>query len=486
MALTAPGLGSGLDINGLVSQLMALEQRPALALDRKEASFQAQLTAFGTLKGALAALQSAAAQLATPDKFAGRKAIVADSSLVSVAATSSAAVGSYSVEVQHLAQSQKLKSAAFADASAVVGEGTVTIAFGRYETAGADINFVANPDKPAQAVTIPATATTLADIRDAINNAGLDVSATLVNDGGGSRLVLTSSDTGLDNALRIMVNDADGNHADNAGLSRLAYDATVTGGVPGTQNLSEAVAAKDAVVILDGITITRSGNTIAEAADGLTFTLLKEAAGETTVLTVSQDKPAVSAALQSFVNAYNGLARTIKNVAGYDAATQRGGPLLGDSAVRSIESQVRNILFASVPTGTAGFGRLTDVGVSFQTDGTLALDTSKLESALSASAGAVASLFSTANSGIAVRLDAALDGVLDLQGILNSRSEGINSSIKDIGERRERLEARLLLIERRYRAQFTALDSMIASMTQTSNFLQQQLANLPKISGGEN
>jgi flagellar hook-associated protein 2 len=486
MPLTAAGIGSGLDINSLISQLMALEQRPVLALDRKEASYQARLSAFGTLKGTLATLQSAAKALTSPEKFSAYQASIADPTLLAASASSGASAGSYSVEVQSLARAQKLKSDGFADSGAVIGEGTLTIEFGRYAASGLDTVFTANSGKPAQAIQIPASGNTLAGIRDAINAAGIDMSATIVNDGSASRLVLTSSDTGLDNALRITAADDDGNHTDHAGLSRLVFDATVTGGVPGAQNLSEAVSAKDALVVLDGIAITRSSNTISDAADGLTLTLLKEAPGTTTTLAVARDPALVSNAAQALVKAYNDAVKSFRDLSGYDAASKSGGILLGDSTVRSIQSRLRTILFGSVDTGVAGISSFSDVGISFQTDGTLAFDAAKFDAAMSTSSTALSSLFTGATTGIASRLDTTIGAWLATDGLIASRTEGIDGTIRDIGRRREALELRLIQVERRYRAQFTALDAMVASMTQTSAFLEQQLANLPTPSQGEN
>ena len=223
--LSSPGIGSGLDVTGIVSQLMAVERRPLSALDSKEATQQTKLTAFGSLKGAVSSFQSSLAALASPEKFTGVAASITDTTLASVSATSKAVTGSHSIEIQTLAQSQKLKSANFATTSTTIGSGTMTIQFGTYSGG----TFTLNPDKAAQSITISPNNSSLAGIRDAINLADAGVTASIVNDGSGNRLVIASEETGLSNALKITTTDADSNNTDNAGLSQLVYDAS-TGG----------------------------------------------------------------------------------------------------------------------------------------------------------------------------------------------------------------------------------------------------------------
>jgi flagellar hook-associated protein 2 len=190
MALSSPGLGSGLDVNGLVSQLMALESRPLTALATKEANYQAQLTAYGSLKGALSSFQSTVSALSTPAMFSAVNASVADATIATVIASSAATAGSYSLEVQTLAQAHKLTSAAFADTTTDIGTGTLTIQFGTYSGG----TFALNPDKAVQTITIDSSKSSLAGVRDAINTANAGVMASIVNDGTGNRLVIAAKD----------------------------------------------------------------------------------------------------------------------------------------------------------------------------------------------------------------------------------------------------------------------------------------------------
>lgn len=652
--LSSPGIGSGLDINGIVKQLMAVEQRPLASLDSKEAKQQTQLTAFGSLKGALSSFQSSLAALANPAKYTAIAASIADNTLANVSATPTAGTGSHSIEIQTLAQSHKLKSANFAATTTAVGSGTITLQFGTYSGG----TFTLNPDKSAQSITIAPSNASLAGIRDAINLANAGVSASIVNDGTGNRLVIASKDTGLSNALKITTTDDDANNTDNAGLSQLVYDAS-TGG---TTNLTQTVAASNATLVIDGISISKASNKITDAIEGVTLDLLKTNLGSTTTLNLSRDTASIQGAVTSFVKAYNDLNKTIVDLSKYDTATKRASILTGDSTIRSVQTQLRNTISDPLTTAGGGLSLLAEVGISFQVDGTLKLDSTKLSKVMSDSTKDVSTLFAsigktsdslvsfvsaqsdtangsyslnvsqmatqgkavgnaaaalTVNTGVNDTLNLIIDGVsanvtlaagtytaaslaaeiqsringasafssagikvtlsesagvltmafnrygsastvsitggngkaglfgtpvetigVDVAGTINgvtatgsgqtltgaanssglvlkitggstgargtidfahgfatkldkavgemlkgrlidSRIDGINSTIKDIGSQREALLQRLENVEKRVRAQFTALDATIASMTQTSNFLQQQLSRLP-------
>ena len=470
--LSSPGIGSGLDISGIISKLMQVEQRPLAQLDTKEAKQQTQLSAFGSLKSALSSFQDSVKALAKSNLFNGYKATLTDTTLASVSASSSAVAGTHDIKVISLAQAQKVASDTFATTDTIVGSGTLTINFGTYE----DGSFTANTEKAAQTITIDPAKSTLADIRTAINAANAGVTASIVNDGSGNRLVIAAKDSGLANALQITVDNASGD------LSKLAFDAS-TGGI---SNMTETVVAQDAEMVIDGITIKKSSNTISDALEGVTFNLLKADPGTSTTLTVEKDNSSVETAVKTFVTAYNDLEKTIGNLSRYDAANKKAAALTGDSTVRMVQNRVRSMLTANQPAG--GIYGLSEIGISFQKDGTLQLDASKLSAALNNPDKNVAAFFgdipgetTPSTPGFMSQLDQLIDGMVRSDGLINSRMDGINNTIKGIGKQREALNYRLEETEKRLLAQFTALDSMIASMTQTSNYLQQQLANLPKI-----
>ncbi|MCG7755067.1 MAG: flagellar filament capping protein FliD, partial [Nitrosomonas sp.] len=325
---------------------MKAESQPLTALDAKEAKQQTRLTAFGTLKGALSSFQSNLVALSDPAKFTAVTANFSDTTLASASASSSAVTGSHSVEIQTLAQAQKLKSANFTNTSAAVGSGTLTIQFGTYNSGA----FTLNPDKAAQSIVISPSNSSLSGIRDAINQANAGVTASIVNDGTGNRLVVASQDTGLSNALKITATDTDGNNTDNAGLSQLVYDAS-TGG---TTNLTQTMVASNATLIIDGISISKASNNITDAIEGVTLNLLKANPGTTSTLNLSRDTAGIQNVVSSFVKSFNDLNKTIVDLSKYDAATKQASILTGDSTVRSIQTRIRSAI--SDPLTTAGGG----------------------------------------------------------------------------------------------------------------------------------
>ena len=390
MGITAPGTGSNLDVNGIVAQLMAVERRPLALLQQREADYQSKLSAFGTLKGALSAFQTAMQGFADPAKFKAVTAEAADKSILTATSTGGgkATAGSYAVEVQDLAQQQKIRSEGFATPLSVVGSGTLTIQYGDYD-AGTN-TFALNNAKAAQTVAIAPGNNTLAGVRDAINAANIGVSATIINDGTSNKLVLTSKDSGEANSLKITVADADGTNSDTTGLSQLAYDPS--SGAGAGRNMTQVQAAQDAKLRIDGIDIVKPSNTITDAIEGLTLNLVKTNAGSPTTLTVGRDAAGVKETVEAFVKAYNTLNQALSNLSGYNAATKKGGILQGDSAAMSIQRGLRAAMTAEVGTGNT-FTSLSSIGVAFQKDGSLALDATKLQTALDSGFDRIAALF---------------------------------------------------------------------------------------------
>lgn len=458
--ISSPGLGSGLDINGIITKLMQVESQPLTALATKEAGYQAKLTAFGSLKGALSSLQSAAKTLATASTFTGRTASVSDTSVFTASADSTAIAGSYNIAVSKLAKAHIISSSD--DHSAhTFQSGTLTITVG----SGTPVNISLTGPK------------TLSEISAAINEADAGVTAAVVNDGSVNRLVLTSDTTGLSNTIDLSA-------ADSGGSGSTTLSALVTD----IENAPLPVqAAQDAELTINGLAITRSSNTITDAITGVTLNLLKADATTppTAKLTVAANTGAVTSAVGAFVKAYNDSIGGIKQLTAYDAASKKASVLTGDSTARSIQSQLSSLVSASVSGIAGGISRLSDIGITVQKDGTLATDSSKLSAALADPDKDVAALFSqtdSGNEGIAVRFNTLLTSIVGNDGLIESRTDGISATIKDIQRRGEALQLRLGQIEKRYRAQFTALDTLVASMNQTSSYLTQQLANLPSAS----
>jgi flagellar hook-associated protein 2 len=661
MAISSPGIGSNIDVNGIVGQLMAVERRPLAALDRREASFQAQLSAYGSLRGALASLKTAADALDDPSRFLATSLSSSDTAVLTGSAGAASPRGTYTVQVDQLARRQSIVAAGQASADSAIGSGaSTTLTIQRGTISGGTLTsgiysaatFTPDAGAPAGTVTITAANNTLTGIRDAINQANLGVTASIVRDGSAApyRLVLQGATTGAAGSVRVSVSG----DATLAGL--LAYDPA------GTQNLTQTTAAQDAKLVVNGVPVTSRSNVVSDILDGVSLTLAK--AGTTTV-TIGNATAAVTQSVQELVKAYNDFNKTLTELSRSDPARQNSGVLVGDAAARTLQAQLRATLSASLPAAAQGDLRnLNQAGLSFQRDGSLSLDTARLQSALNADPEAVSRLFASGaraadpqlrivstgakttpgsyavnasalpaqgsfagsaaaaltitagvndsldvsvdgtstgvtipagtyttaglaaqvqasingsstlaaakaavsvsesagvltvrslrfgatssvtitgsgasdlfgispvaakgtdvagtiggtvatgegrrlsaasgsgadglvlevtggtagergtvlfSRGFAWRLNEQLDTILGSGGVLAARSDGINRSIRDIERQRENLARRLETVEQRFRAQFTALDSLVSNLLSTSNFLNQQLATL--------
>jgi flagellar hook-associated protein 2 len=391
--ITSPGIGSGIDIQSIVTRLMEIERTPLNALDKQKRELNAEVSAYGSIKSALATFQTSMKSLNSLDKYKQKKVDTSDADYLKASAGTNAAAGSYSVEVKQLAQSQKLASAAFATDKEIVGTGDLVIQFGSYDGS----SFTANTDKETQTISIGASNASLAGVRDAINNAEIGVTASLLNDGTGYRLVLKSDDTGLVNSMKITVNgDGDGNNLDNAGLSRLAFDPAVpVGQIDSGRNLIENVAAKNAIIKVDGIdNINKSSNVISDVIEGVTLNLTKEhAANSSVTVTVSADKDKIKEAIESFVKSYNDVNKVVKDLTGFDPVTKIGGVLQGDYFAVSVKNGISRTLTKTIQGLTGTYSFLGQIGVSIQRDGQLAVNTAKLDEALSGNVDDIATLF---------------------------------------------------------------------------------------------
>lgn len=674
MAISSPGIGSNLDINSIVKQLMNVEAQPLTTLAKKEASFQAKLSAFGSISSALSTFQSALSGLSSPAKFQTLSATSSDSSVATATAASQAVAGSYNINVTALARAQTIASAGKSSTTAAIGAGGTTTLTFQFGTIGgnqtpvngiypAGATFTQDANQATGTVTIDSSNNSLQGIRDAINKAAIGVTATIISDGSTTpnRLVISSNKTGATSSMKITVSGDD----DLEGF--LAYDP----GVPGAagQKLTETTSAQNTALTVNGISITSATKTISDAIQGVTLSALKEG---TSTLTVARDTASVTTAINGFVKAFNEANKTLKDLTAYNPATKSGGPLVGDATVRRIQFELRQVLNTSIPELTGNVKTLSDVGITFQKDGTLAVNSTKLQSAITNNFTDIAALFApyatttdslvsyvssssatkagkysidltavatqgaqigtvdlnagptviaadttfnvtvdgstatvplTAGSytaaqlatmvqsaingastftaagitvkatigdngylnvtsnrygassavlitgatgttsqtlfgalpsrttgvdvagsigsatatgsgqtltgatgsdteglallvtggtatargtvnfsrGYAERLNAALGSFLGASGIIANRSNGLSTSIKDIARSQEAVNRRLIDVEKRYRAQFNALDKAISGMSQTSAYLQQQLSNLPKI-----
>lgn len=449
MAVQSGGVGSGLDVNSIVTQLVAAERAPAQQrLNRAESGLDTKLSALGTLRGALSTFQTSVDALAKESKAPARKAETSDAAVVTATARAGAATGAYQLEVLSLATAHKIASQVYAGGSgSTVGSGTLT--FGQ------------NAGSFSVAVT---EGMTLAQLRDAINgasgNAGIRASIVQADDG--ARLVLTAKTSGSAQAITVTAADA------SDGLDSLVFD-------PGVATpMSQLSAAADAQAKVEGFTVSAAGNAITGAVAGVTFDLLSAKPGTTIDVTVAEDTTGLKDRIGKLVTDFNAMATTVARLRAYDPATGNGGALLGDSMLLGIESRVRRDLAASVsPSGTSPV-TLAAIGISMGADGKLDIDDAKLTAALKGDATGVARLFG-GEGGIAKRLGATLEGAIASGGQVASRSDSLQAQKRGLQKARDALDLRMQALETRYRTQFTALDSMLSGLQSTGAYLARQL-----------
>lgn len=392
--ITATGTGSGLDINGMVSKLMAVEALPLQHLSVKEAGYQGQITALGSLKGALSSFQTAMSGMSTASQFNAVTATPADATVLTATAFSTASAGSYAVNVTTLAQAQSLEASGKPDTTSAIGAGTsTTLSFQFGTITGTPVNgiypdgsgFSQDTTQAGGTVTIDSTNNSLQGIRDAINQANIGVSASIVNDGSANpyRLVLTSAKSGATSDMNITVT------GDATLQGFLGYDPSLAA----SQHLTQTAAGQNAAFTVNGVSIQSTSNTVTTSIPGVTMNLLKT--GSSTTLNVARDTSAVQKAASDFVSAYNALNTTLSSLTSYDAATKQGGPLLGDAAVLGIQSQLRNAMNTPLTGLSGSLTNLGQIGIAFQKDGSLALDSSKLNSAVASNLSDITGLFAS-------------------------------------------------------------------------------------------
>ena len=479
------GLGSGLDIEGLVTGLIAAESGPQLAIYAERTQKATSLvSAFGQISSSLATLQSSLTALESADTFGAMTASTSSASYATVSADSGAAAGTYSLDVTSLAERQSLVSGDFAATTTQVGSGTLTISLGTptYNVAPADTttysSFSADSSITAIDVTISSGSDTLADVRDAINAATDLVTASLVKNGSSYKLLLSPTDSGVATSLSVSVTDTgDSNNTDNSGLSQLAFNST-------TSNLSQVRTGSDAAFSINGISLTSASNTLTDVIDGVDITLLQETTSAVT-LTLANDFSVAETAVTSFVAAYNGYVSTQAGLIDYDASTETAGALLGDFTARSISDKLRTQLSAAIASATGTYSSLSEIGVEVQTRGALKLDSTKFQAAMNADRDSVQAIFVDSVSGgstlagFASTMDTLLDTFTSSTGTIKDRTDSIADQMTEITVDEVEFNRRMESLEARYRRQFNALDSLLAEITATQDYLTTALDQLP-------
>ena len=441
-SITSLGVGSGLDLESLVQNLVAAESRPIQLLESRKADIDLKISAFGQVQNALSEFQTAIGALSTADAFRGVTANSSDDTVFTASASQSAVPGNNDIVVTQLAQNNKFATQSFTSESEVIGTGQLS-----FTVAGE--NFT---------IDITSENNTLAQIRDAINaeNDNSSVQASIINIDEGSKLILTANESGVANQIVFTVTDDDTNDTDDAGLSQLVF---------GIQEIDPAL---DATFQVDGFDVTRPSNQISDVIQGVTLELT--GLGSATV-SVSEDLGVAKTTIDAFVTAYNTLISTLN--------VQRESSLSGENTLLNIESRIRDLFSRSYNDSSANINYLFQLGLSFDRDGVLSFDADEFDNAVATDFNDIQSLFTDSENGFITLLETAVEGYTESDGILTARTDGLNDEKEDIDEDIERIEIRIESVEARLRAQFSALDTLLSQLNSTSTFLTQQLANLP-------
>lgn len=467
--ISSSGIGSGLDVETIITKLMTVERTPINSLQADTKKLDDKVSSYGKIQSALSSLRDAAQALTTNASWGATKATSADASSVGATSSDRSVAGSYSVSVTQLAKSQMVASSAFADAKSALGGGTLTIELGSWSAdQGA---FTAKADATALSLTFDAGAT-LQDVRDKINAAGSGVVASIVTDANGSRLALRSVDSGKDAGFRVST--------DSGALSALAYDpaAGVNAG-----NLKQA--ATNALASINGIDIESESNTLTDVIDGLTIKLGQVTTAPVEV-SVEVDADAIKKSVNAFADAYNALNTMLSSQTKYNADTKTAATLQGDSTIVGLQRQLRSLV-GGVSGASTLYQRLADVGLDPQKDGSLKVNATKLDTAV-AHLGDLKKMFATrddavpANNGFAQAIRAFADDTLGIDGSLSTKQDGLKSRIQRNDDREAALEDRMTLIEKRLRAQYTALDTQMANLNGLSSYVTQMINAMSKSS----
>jgi flagellar hook-associated protein 2 len=447
MGLTSVGLGSGLDINGIVSALVSSEQAPKVAqFDSKQGAITAEISALGSLKSALSEFQDSLSFLSKTDSFDSQSVKLSQSTYLSASVSNDAVSGSYNVAVEQIAESQKVGSLAVSDVTAPLDEGS--------------LNFAVDGNSFDIAVTADDTLQSLVTkINAADDNVG--VTATIVNSDAGAQLVLTSNKTGTANNMSVTATDT--------GAGTVLAD---------TFAMTELQPAKDSIVYIDGLKLTSSSNKVEGAIAGVTLNLKDADIAKPTTLTVAQNTSSVKTGIKAFVESFNAMSKTISDLTSYNADTQKAAVLQGDSLPRGIQSQLRGVMSSAFSTSNGNLS-LASIGITTTRSGTLEIDDDILNDALKNNVAGIKEMFTTEDTGVAAKLDGYLDSYVGTGSIIDSRDSSLDRSLDRLSDQRESFARKMSAFEDRLFKQYNYMDLIVGQLSAQSDSLQSRLDSLP-------
>ena len=465
--ISSLGVGSGgLDTKSIVAQLVALEKAPLAGIQLKAATVNARISAFGQIKSLVSTLSDAASALNSLTTFNAVTATSSDSTTVTATAIGGTTANSFSVKVDSLAKAQATASAALLPVGGALGAGTLRLQLGKWTVVPA--SFTSQAGVAPVDITVSAT-DSVNDIASKINGAGAGVTATVLNDVSGQRLLLRSSRTGEDAGFQLTVpTDADGNTTDALGLSRLVVGSSIQ-------------YAENARIQINGIAVSSSTNKFTDVVSGVTLTAVAPSSAAVQV-DVAANKAVVTDAVNKFVAAYNKVNRAINELTKYEPATKATGMLQGDSTAIGLQNTLRGIL-QSTTSGSA-YSRLADIGITQQLGGDLEVDGAKLTAAL-ANGDEVKKLFKSDSGnrltdGVAVKFANFAKGLLATDGLFSSKDASLKRQLDLNAKDQVALNAKVARVEKNLTRRYSALDVQLSSLSALSAYVSQQVVQWNK------
>lgn len=464
--ISSPGIGSGLDVKSIVSQLVAIEKQPLTNLQVQAATVQTRISVFGQIKSLVSTLSDAASRLGSLTTFNAVTASSSNSTAVSASAIGGTQANSFSVKVENLAKAQATASGALLPVGGALGAGTLRLQLGQWTIVPTSFT----PQVGGGQVDIEVSATdTVSDLASKINGAKAGVTATVLNDASGERLLLRSASTGVAAGFELsVVSDADGSPADAAGLSRVVNGGSIQYG-------------EDARMLINTVPVSSSTNTFTNVVSGVTLTA-NQVSADPSEITVAKDKSILSGAINDFVAAYNAVNQAINEQTKYDPASKQGGLLQGDSTAIGLQNALRGIL-QSTTSGSA-YQRLTDVGITQQLGGDLAVDSGKLDAAIN-NGDELKNLLRIDNgnpltNGVASKFSAFAKGLLATDGMFSSKDASLKRSLDLNAKDQTRLNEKVARVEAELNRRYSALDVQLNSLNALNAYVSQQVTQWNK------
>jgi flagellar hook-associated protein 2 len=433
------GIVSGIDTEALVTRLIELEKGPILRLYSERTKTQRLQDAWRTLNTRLLALENTIKDLKLSKTFTSRKVTSSNEGTATAAAVANAVAESYRVEVEQLAKADRVASNRFDDVDTSLGlQGEFTVN-GKTITVTAEHN--------------------LKDIQDIINQVeDLGVNAKIVD----NRLILAGAKTGTKHGITV---------TDPAGLLQ---ELGVLTEEPTPTFQHHIQKAQDAIVHIDGLTVTRSTNVIDDAVQGVTFTLKDVGSTDITVKINTQE---TVDKLKTFVNQYNALSEYLQQGQSRDEATETVGIFFADSTARTLQSALRRTITDVM--GHGDFHSIADLGIEVDRYGKMSLDEKKLVAALEEDAEKVRTFFYDGGKGLASRVqDFLADYTKSYDGVIANKQDYLTKRTKDITKQIEAQEDRLERKKESLYQQFTAMEKVLSELMGQSDWLEAQLTSL--------